>query len=220
MALGEPGSLRFRGLGNPAGCLDLAVVNSPLWRSAQVPAVNLHATAVGLTRLYAGLLAGGVLDGVRLLREDTVADLLRVHYDGPDLLLERPVRWTLGMQQEGTAAGGWAGSAEAWRTPTRRGATRSPTRPAISPATTGSSCSTRRCAPAWAVSSAYPCNQAIRAPHSRPALRLVKRPTRPGAGPSRPQPTTRVRPRAYPLWSPAPKRRRPPAGDGARRRGG
>lgn len=35
-----------RALGNPAGCLDLAVLNSPLWRAAEVPAVNPHATAL------------------------------------------------------------------------------------------------------------------------------------------------------------------------------
>ncbi|MFB6391741.1 serine hydrolase domain-containing protein [Polymorphospora lycopeni] len=96
--LGAPGSLRRLGLGNPAGALDPGVVNSPLWRAAEVPAVNLHATAAGVARCYAGLLAGGTLDGVRLFGPDTVAELLRVQYDGPDLLLGRPVRWSLGMQ--------------------------------------------------------------------------------------------------------------------------
>ncbi|PZF83110.1 serine hydrolase domain-containing protein, partial [Micromonospora deserti] len=99
-AAGEPGSLWARAVGNPAGGLDLAVVNGQLWRGAEVPAVNLHATAPALARLYAGLLAGGTLDGVRLFSPDLVAEATRVQYDGDDLLLGRRTRWTLGMQRE------------------------------------------------------------------------------------------------------------------------
>ena len=44
--IGEPESVRARAVANPAGARDLAVVNSELWRSASIPAVNLHATAV------------------------------------------------------------------------------------------------------------------------------------------------------------------------------
>jgi CubicO group peptidase (beta-lactamase class C family) len=107
--LGEPGSLRAQGLGNPAGALRLNVLNSPLWRGAEVPAVNLHATATGLARLYAGLLAGGVLDGVRLFRESTVSELTRVQYAGPDLLLGNPVQWGLGVQIDDDGSWGMGG---------------------------------------------------------------------------------------------------------------
>ncbi|MEV4117617.1 serine hydrolase domain-containing protein [Micromonospora sp. NPDC049645] len=119
--LGEPGSLRARALGNPAGGLDLAVLNSPLWRGAQMPAVNLHATASSLARLYAGLLAGGVLDGVRLFSPEVVAEATRVQYDGPDLVLDRPVQWTLGMQREpdGSWGMGGIGGSSAWADPGR-----------------------------------------------------------------------------------------------------
>ena len=119
--LGEPGSLRARALGNPAGGLDLAVLNSPLWRGAEVPAVNLHATAAGLARLYAGLLAGGTLDGVRLFSADLVAEATRVQYDGPDLVLDRRAYWTLGMQWEpdGSWGMGGIGGSSAWADPER-----------------------------------------------------------------------------------------------------
>ncbi|MGW1448974.1 serine hydrolase domain-containing protein [Micromonospora sp. NPDC002411] len=119
--LGEPGSLRARALGNPSGGLDLAVLNSPLWRAAEMPAVNLHATASGLARLYAGLLAGGALDGVRLFSPELVAEATRVQYDGPDLLLDRQVRWTLGMQWEpdGSWGMGGIGGSSAWADPER-----------------------------------------------------------------------------------------------------
>jgi CubicO group peptidase (beta-lactamase class C family) len=120
-ALGVPGSLRARALGNPDGCLDLTVLNSPLWRGTQVPAVNLHATATGLARLYAGLLAGGTLDGVRLLAADLVAEATRVQYAGPDLLLDSPTRWSLGMQVEkdGSWGMGGIGGSCAWADPVR-----------------------------------------------------------------------------------------------------
>ncbi|OZV80152.1 carboxylesterase [Micromonospora echinospora] len=119
--LGVPGSLRERALGNPVGCLDLAVLNSPLWRGAEIPAVNLHATATGLARLYDGLLAGGALDGVRLFAADLVAEATRVQYDGPDLLLASRTRWTLGMQYEedGSWGMGGIGGSCAWADPVR-----------------------------------------------------------------------------------------------------
>ncbi|MEU8111663.1 serine hydrolase domain-containing protein [Micromonospora sp. NPDC048947] len=119
--LGEPGSLRARALGNPAGGLDLAVLNSPLWRGAEMPAVNLHATAPSLARLYAGLLAGGVLDGVRLFSPDLVTEATGVQYDGPDLVLDRDARWTLGMQREpdGSWGMGGIGGSSAWADPER-----------------------------------------------------------------------------------------------------
>jgi CubicO group peptidase (beta-lactamase class C family) len=94
--LGEPGSLRHRALTNPAGAVDLAVVNAPLWRQACVPAVNLHATATGLARFYAGLLAGGA----GIVRAETAAMLTSAQHTGPDLLLGRTVSWTFGMQVE------------------------------------------------------------------------------------------------------------------------
>ncbi|MGC4769165.1 serine hydrolase domain-containing protein [Micromonospora sp. DT44] len=119
--LGEPETLRARAMGNPAGGLDLAVLNSPLWRRAEMPAVNLHATSVGLGRLYAGLLAGGVLDGVRLFSPALVDEATRVQYDGPDLVLDRRVRWTLGMQWEPDLSWGMGGlgGSSAWADPVR-----------------------------------------------------------------------------------------------------
>lgn len=119
--LGVPGSLRARALGNPAGCLDLAVLNGPLWRGAEVPAVNLHATATGLARLYDGLLAGGTLDGVRLFDPDLVAEATRVQYDGPDLLLASRTRWGLGVQveEDGSWGMGGIGGSCAWADPVR-----------------------------------------------------------------------------------------------------
>ncbi|MFI7609129.1 serine hydrolase domain-containing protein [Micromonospora sp. NPDC049366] len=119
--IGEPGSLRARAVSNPAGGLDLAVLNGPLWRGSEVPAVNLHATATGLARLYGGLLAGGTLDGVRLFSPELVAEATRVQYDGHDRMLDRRVRWTLGMQweEDGSWGMGGLGGSCAWADPVR-----------------------------------------------------------------------------------------------------
>ncbi|NUT35696.1 MAG: beta-lactamase family protein [Hamadaea sp.] len=112
--LGTPGALKARSLGNPAGCLDLAVLNGDLWRATAVPAVNLHATAHGVARFYAGLLGGGVLDGTRILSPEIVAEAVRVQHEGVDRVLDRPVRWGLGVQiddDESWGMGGIGGNA-------------------------------------------------------------------------------------------------------------
>ncbi|MGE3960300.1 MAG: serine hydrolase domain-containing protein [Dehalococcoidia bacterium] len=46
---------------------------------AQMPAANGIGTAEALARFYAMLVSGGALDGVRLLRPETIADATRVH---------------------------------------------------------------------------------------------------------------------------------------------
>lgn len=119
LLLGEPGTVHARALENPAGALDLAVLNGDLWRRAVIPAVNLHATADSLARLYSGLLAGGVLDGHRLLDAALVADLASAHFTGPDLFLGRATTWGLGVQLEpdGTWGMGGLGGNAAWADP-------------------------------------------------------------------------------------------------------
>jgi CubicO group peptidase (beta-lactamase class C family) len=119
-SLGPSGSLRRRALANPAGCRDLDVLNGPLWRATEVPAVNLHATARGIARFYAGLLAGGILDGHRVMRPETVAEMVRVQHSGPDLLLGNDVEWTLGMQvdPDGTWGMGGIGGSVGYADPT------------------------------------------------------------------------------------------------------
>jgi CubicO group peptidase (beta-lactamase class C family) len=119
LLLGEPGSVHARAIANPPGSSDLAVLNSDLWRRSVIPAVNLHATADSLARFYSGLLAGGVLDGRRLLAAELVADLITPHFTGPDLFIGRPTTWGLGVQLEpdGTWGMGGLGGNAAWADP-------------------------------------------------------------------------------------------------------
>ena len=88
-------------LANPPGMLDVDVVNSAAYRAAEVPAVNGHGTARAVARFYGGLAGGGELDGVRLLRPESVDAALRPHASGWDEVLEDDAVWSLGFRVDG-----------------------------------------------------------------------------------------------------------------------
>jgi CubicO group peptidase (beta-lactamase class C family) len=97
---GEEGSLFRRALTNPPGALDPGIVNSPRWKSAEVPAINGYGTAMAIARFYQGFLSGGVLEGKRVFSEDACREATSVHSSGIDVLLERHVDWGFGFQIE------------------------------------------------------------------------------------------------------------------------
>jgi CubicO group peptidase (beta-lactamase class C family) len=105
-------------LGRPREIAEPAVVNGPAWRAAEIPAVNGHGTALALARFYAGLGAGGTLDGIRLLSPELVAELVRPQLVGPDRVLGREVAWGLGVQVDleegGFGMGGLGGNLGWW----------------------------------------------------------------------------------------------------------
>ncbi len=73
-------------------------------RAAVVPAATISTTARDLARFYLMLLRGGELDGVRVLRPDTLAQAVRPSANGQtDRLLRLPVRWSQGFQLGGAA---------------------------------------------------------------------------------------------------------------------
>jgi CubicO group peptidase (beta-lactamase class C family) len=79
---------------NPAP--DAAAANRPEWRRARIPAVNFHATADGLARVYAALANQGSLDGVRVIAPRGIEALRAVRSRGPDQMLgER--QWGAGV---------------------------------------------------------------------------------------------------------------------------
>lgn len=77
---------------NPPGFSSMGVVNTEAWRAAQVPSVNLHATALGLARAYAALLDGSLLDA------GVLAEATRPQSEGWCPVLEREVSFGLGFQ--------------------------------------------------------------------------------------------------------------------------
>lgn len=105
----EPGSVRARAVTNPVGARDLAVLNSDMWRTATVPAVNLHATAMSIARFYRVLLDGG-------LPSPAIAQ-----FEGVDRFVGKNTVWGLGVQFEpdGTWGMGGLGGNAGWADPSR-----------------------------------------------------------------------------------------------------
>jgi CubicO group peptidase (beta-lactamase class C family) len=83
---------------NPPDFSGAGVVNSPAWRSAQIPSANAHATAAGIARVYTALAVGGEVDDVRVVTAAALADATQEQVYGDDLVLARPSRFGLGFQ--------------------------------------------------------------------------------------------------------------------------
>lgn len=76
--------------------------NSRAVRTGVIPAANVSTTATDLARFYRAMLNGGELDGIKVLRPETIAAARRPSSDGErDRVLDRPVRWSQGFQLGG-----------------------------------------------------------------------------------------------------------------------
>lgn len=91
--VGPPYTLRQRALDNPAGLLDPAVLNTDWCRAAALPAVNIHATAAAVARLFAGVLLGGH----GLIAAEYAHAMSQIQAHGYDLVLDQPVARGLGV---------------------------------------------------------------------------------------------------------------------------
>ena len=101
-------------LGRPPGLLDPAVLNGERFRTTSFPAVALHASARGLARFYADLVAP---DGpvATLLGPALHSAYVSAQAGGHDRVLDRVVTWTLGFQLDEDDLGmGGAGGCTAW----------------------------------------------------------------------------------------------------------
>ncbi len=85
---------------NPPGYSSQGIVNTAMWRSAQVPSTNGHFSANGLARIYAALLEPGKLLSAQLLAEAT-----KVQASGDCPVLGE--RFTVGL--------GFVPTSERWR---------------------------------------------------------------------------------------------------------
>jgi CubicO group peptidase (beta-lactamase class C family) len=95
------GELMRRGLENPPGLMHTQVLNGPAWREAEIPAVNVHASARALARLYTALAGGGELNGKRIISSDLLDEALRVQVDGQDAFFGMNVAYGLGFRLDG-----------------------------------------------------------------------------------------------------------------------
>src|SRR5207244_12344176 len=57
---------------NPPGLSGIGTVNTRAWRAAEMPSTNGHASARAVARIYGALACGGAVDGIRLLRTETI----------------------------------------------------------------------------------------------------------------------------------------------------
>jgi CubicO group peptidase (beta-lactamase class C family) len=93
---------------NPPGISGAGVVNTPAWRSAEMPSTNGHGSARGVARFYAPLAAGGG----DVLPASVLAAAVEEQVHGPDRVLGRISRFGLGFQlpQEERPIGPHAGA--------------------------------------------------------------------------------------------------------------
>ncbi len=77
---------------NPPAYGSQGVVNTRRWRSAEIPAANIHASAVGLARIYASVLVPG-----RVLSSDLLDEARRVQVQGHCPVLGEDVSYGLGF---------------------------------------------------------------------------------------------------------------------------
>jgi hypothetical protein len=86
------------------------VVNGAAWRRAEIPAINGHATARGIARLY-GLLADDEPPPAGWLISPALLDeALSDQAVGEDVFLRRHARWGLGFQLDEDGFGHGRGS--------------------------------------------------------------------------------------------------------------
>jgi CubicO group peptidase (beta-lactamase class C family) len=92
------------------------------WRQADIGAANGHGNARSIAIPQSAISNGGVVNGVRLLGQDTIDRIFEVQADGVDLVLMVPVRFGIGYglandtmpfipkDRRVCAWGGWGGS--------------------------------------------------------------------------------------------------------------
>jgi CubicO group peptidase (beta-lactamase class C family) len=118
-ALG-PDNLAVKTLTGPF--IEASEANTAAWRRADLGAVNGHGNARSVARVLSVISRGGEVDGVRLLRPETVELIFREQANGIDLVLGAPLRFGIGfgLPQHDTIPyipdgkicfwGGWGGS--------------------------------------------------------------------------------------------------------------
>lgn len=101
---------------------DASDANTPQWRRADIGAANGHGNARSVARILSVISRGGEVDGIRLLRPETIDLIFREQSNGPDVVLGAPLRFGIGygLPQAETIPylpdericfwGGWGGS--------------------------------------------------------------------------------------------------------------
>jgi CubicO group peptidase (beta-lactamase class C family) len=83
---------------NPSGLSGAGVVNSPEWRSAEMPSTNMHASARGVSALYTALAHGGSFANTEILPIAVLNEAVTEVSHGDDVVLGRVSRFAHGFQ--------------------------------------------------------------------------------------------------------------------------
>lgn len=73
------------------------------WRRLEIPSANGHATAPALARLMVAVAGDGTVDGRRVLRPATIAELTAERTRGPDRVLPFDLSWAAGLLRNETS---------------------------------------------------------------------------------------------------------------------
>ncbi len=72
-------------------------LNRPEWRTVEIASGNGHGNARGAARIYGALGNGGTLDGVTLMRRDSIERMITMQHEQVEALQDRPYRQALGI---------------------------------------------------------------------------------------------------------------------------
>ena len=72
-------------------------LNSTAWRRAEITSASGHGTARTVARVYAAIARGGEIDGIRLMRAETIRDMLKEQHNQTERMQERPYHQARGV---------------------------------------------------------------------------------------------------------------------------
>jgi CubicO group peptidase (beta-lactamase class C family) len=75
---------------------DASNANTAAWRQADIGAANGHGNARSVARILSVISRGGAVDGIRLLRPETIELIFQEQSNGVDLVLGMPFRFGIG----------------------------------------------------------------------------------------------------------------------------
>jgi CubicO group peptidase (beta-lactamase class C family) len=90
----DPDSPVFKTFTGPIVAAEYA--NTPAWRHADIGAANGHGNARSVARILSVISRGGEVDGIRLLRPETIDVIFREQIRGVDLVVGVPLRFGIG----------------------------------------------------------------------------------------------------------------------------
>lgn len=93
----EPDSLIAKGFAqHPKEAIDVTL-NSVGWRTAEIASANGHGTARSVARFYGAIARGGEIDGIRLMKAETIRDMLKEQHNQTEKMQARPYHQARGV---------------------------------------------------------------------------------------------------------------------------